>query len=69
MKKVFPVESKHVATNVMIDGKLSKDKQLTHLVLTHLVYTLLKQYRGYTNRLVIFVTTSEILHRSVFSIV
>ncbi|CAB4041796.1 Hypothetical predicted protein, partial [Paramuricea clavata] len=27
MKKVFPVESKHVATKALIDGKLSKDKQ------------------------------------------
>ena len=31
MKKVFPVESKQMTTNALIDGKLSKDKQYGQL--------------------------------------
>ena len=67
MKKDFPVESKHVTTNVLIDVKLSKDKQ--QIVNEFSVYFTEAVSRGFTSHSVIFVSTLQILQRSVFSTV
>ena len=47
MKKDFPVESKHVTTNVLIDVKLSKDKQ--QIVNAFSVYFAEAVSRGFTS--------------------
>ena len=50
MKKVFPVETKHVATNVMIDGKLSKDKhQIANAFGVYFTETVSRLHQSFSN--------------------